>query len=65
MEAVKSVRNLRNVEPLKSFIAKEVLPGPDCKTDEELKTYIKKTLSTVWRKYYCIRVVYAVRLSYE
>ena len=48
-EAIKAVRNLRNVEPLKSIIVKEALPGPECQTDDELKTYLKKYLSTVWR----------------
>ena len=39
------------MEPLKSIVAKEVLPGPECETDEDLKAYVKKTLSTVWRTF--------------
>ncbi|EJT96820.1 GMC oxidoreductase [Dacryopinax primogenitus] len=48
MEALKFVRVLRNTEPWKSVIAKEVDPGPEVETEEQMRDYIKQGLSTIY-----------------
>ncbi|KLO10847.1 GMC oxidoreductase [Schizopora paradoxa] len=45
---LKYCRNLANVEPWKSIVAKEVLPGPQCQSDEEIEKFIKKSLGTMF-----------------
>jgi len=48
VEIVKFIKRLPQFEPLKSIIAKEVSPGPECKTNEELKSFVKDHLSTTF-----------------
>ncbi|KZP01248.1 GMC oxidoreductase [Calocera viscosa TUFC12733] len=48
IEALTFLRVLRNTEPWKSIIAKEVDPGPAVQTEQEMRTYIKEGLSTIY-----------------
>jgi len=47
VESLKFVRVLRNTEPWKSVVAKEVDPGPSVQTDEEMRAYIRHSLETI------------------
>ncbi|KAI9000782.1 GMC oxidoreductase [Trametes punicea] len=48
VEMVKFARNLRNIAPLRDMVAKEVSPGPDIQTDEEIADWIKKSMGSSW-----------------
>jgi len=48
LEMMKFVRRLPETEPFKSMVAKELNPGAEFATDEDLMVYIKKYLSSVW-----------------
>ncbi|KZT61506.1 GMC oxidoreductase [Calocera cornea HHB12733] len=48
VEQAKFIRKLSNTEPYKSFIDKEIIPGPDARTDDDLKEYIKRGMSSTW-----------------
>ncbi|KAI0638410.1 GMC oxidoreductase [Trametes polyzona] len=48
LEMVKFARNLRNVSPLKEMTTKELNPGPEVETDEEIVAWMKKVMSTTW-----------------
>ncbi|KAI0353068.1 GMC oxidoreductase [Trametes cingulata] len=48
VEMVKFVRNLRNIAPLKDMTTKELNPGPEVQTDEEIVAWIKKIMTTTW-----------------
>ncbi len=41
-------RQIRDTEPFKSLIDVEALPGPDCKTDDDFKEYLRNNASTVY-----------------
>ncbi|KAI5117293.1 hypothetical protein M0805_006815 [Coniferiporia weirii] len=47
VETVKFIRTLRNVEPFKNMLLGEVVPGPDCTTDEQIKNFIRGDISTI------------------
>ncbi|EMD40394.1 hypothetical protein CERSUDRAFT_91114 [Gelatoporia subvermispora B] len=47
-EFVNYVRNLAHVSPFKEIVARERNPGPDVRTDEELRESILDNLKTVW-----------------
>ena len=42
---MKFVRSMRDTEPWKSGIVREVLPGPDCQSDDDLrgKSFFEET----------------------
>ncbi|KAI0331244.1 GMC oxidoreductase [Cubamyces sp. BRFM 1775] len=48
VEMVKFMRNLKNVAPLRDMITKELNPGPNVQTDEEIAAWIKAVLLTTW-----------------
>ncbi|KAJ7108233.1 GMC oxidoreductase [Mycena epipterygia] len=48
VQNIKYVRKLAQIEPLKSGLAKEMDPGPECVTDEDLRNYVKNTLCSTW-----------------
>ncbi|TBU47229.1 alcohol oxidase [Dichomitus squalens] len=48
VEMVKFTRRLREISPLKEMTAKELNPGPDVQTDEQIVDWIKKIMSTTW-----------------
>ncbi len=50
-EAVKSVRLMRkvmNMPSLAEYIESEIAPGPEAQTDEQIATWIKKNVTTMW-----------------
>ncbi|KLO08735.1 GMC oxidoreductase [Schizopora paradoxa] len=46
--AFKFNRKLSNVEPWKSSVVSEILPGPQVESDADIHNYIKKTLETTF-----------------
>ncbi|KAI0331245.1 GMC oxidoreductase [Cubamyces sp. BRFM 1775] len=48
VEMIKFARSLRNVSPLKEMTTKELNPGPDVQTDEEIVGWLKKIMTTTW-----------------
>ncbi|KAH8116713.1 GMC oxidoreductase [Phellopilus nigrolimitatus] len=48
VETMKFSRQLSELEPFKSFYAKELFPGPSYTTDEELREYVKATVGTTF-----------------
>ncbi|PPQ79176.1 hypothetical protein CVT25_002799 [Psilocybe cyanescens] len=44
----KFTRKMLETEPLKSTVLCEVLPGPKCQTDSQIKEFLKKDLSSTW-----------------
>ncbi|KAI0375888.1 GMC oxidoreductase [Pilatotrama ljubarskyi] len=48
VEMVKFVRNLNNIAPLKDMTTKELNPGPEVQTDEEIVGESLKTMTTTW-----------------
>ncbi|KAF5376948.1 hypothetical protein D9615_007272 [Tricholomella constricta] len=49
VESFKYLRHLAATEPFKSgIVGAELEPGPECKTDEQIRDYIKNTVSTAW-----------------
>ncbi|KAF8064007.1 GMC oxidoreductase [Lyophyllum atratum] len=48
VQTIKYIRQVVEIEPLKSGIVGEVEPGPDCKTDEQIRDFIKDTVSSAW-----------------
>ncbi|KAI9000791.1 alcohol oxidase [Trametes punicea] len=46
IEMMKFIRNLPSYPPLKDMITKELNPGPEVQTDEQIAAYIKKYLWT-------------------
>ncbi|KDR78172.1 hypothetical protein GALMADRAFT_245205 [Galerina marginata CBS 339.88] len=48
VEQVKFVRSLKNVEPWKSGVVRELAPGPEVDTDEGIREFIKNNLSSSW-----------------
>jgi len=47
MRSLRAAREFYRTEPLKSLISKEVAPGADVETDEQLQAYIRRSLYTV------------------
>ncbi|EKM54465.1 uncharacterized protein PHACADRAFT_146426 [Phanerochaete carnosa HHB-10118-sp] len=48
VETAKFSRSIVQHAPLRDMIAREVVPGPDVQTDEQLKSFVKNTYSTTW-----------------
>ncbi|TFY73450.1 hypothetical protein EWM64_g10562, partial [Hericium alpestre] len=48
IEGTKYVRRLKDVEPFKKYVVKELNPGPEVQTDEEIGEWLKKNLSTTY-----------------
>ncbi len=48
LEAVKFIRRIAAQEPLRSLIAEELRPGPDCRTDEDLIADFRARSGTVY-----------------
>ncbi|KAF4611726.1 hypothetical protein D9613_003994 [Agrocybe pediades] len=47
-QQVKFIRSLKDYEPWKSAVGKEVGPSADAQTDEQLREYARNTATTVW-----------------
>ncbi|TBU46723.1 GMC oxidoreductase [Dichomitus squalens] len=47
IEQVKFVRKVAQTEPFKSILGREVNPGPDVQSDEDISLWLKKYLTTV------------------
>jgi choline dehydrogenase-like flavoprotein len=45
---IKMCRRIRETEPFKSMIAEEVAPGPELQTDEQLRDFVCKHMTTAW-----------------
>jgi choline dehydrogenase len=41
-------REIAACGPLASYVTEELFPGPDVQTDEELRAYVRRTVTTVW-----------------
>ncbi|MFH5228267.1 GMC family oxidoreductase [Antrihabitans spumae] len=48
LAGIRLARRIAEQEPLRDWIARELAPGPDATTDEELLDYIHKTHNTVY-----------------
>ncbi|KDQ20144.1 hypothetical protein BOTBODRAFT_27554 [Botryobasidium botryosum FD-172 SS1] len=48
LEMAKWMRKLPETEPFKSMVAKEVVPGPECVSDDQLKDFIKNHMETTF-----------------
>jgi len=48
LAGIKLARKIAEQEPLQEWIGRELAPGPDAQTDEELLAYIYKTHNTVY-----------------
>ncbi|KAJ7635380.1 GMC oxidoreductase [Roridomyces roridus] len=48
VQAVKYTRKLAQTEPFKSGVVREVDPGVECVTDEQIREYIKNVHGTTW-----------------
>jgi choline dehydrogenase-like flavoprotein len=47
MESIKFIRRLVQTPPYKNVVIEEVLPGPQAKTDEDIKEYIRASVNTI------------------
>jgi len=47
VRALRTAREIYRTDPLRSLIRKEVAPGEDVETDEQMRAYIRRTLYTV------------------
>ena len=45
---IRAFRRILGAEPLASRVQKEIVPGPDAKTDEKLADYVRRDASSVW-----------------
>jgi choline dehydrogenase-like flavoprotein len=48
VSAIKFARKVAATEDLKHVMTQEVVPGPEIQTDEEIKEFIRSTVSTVF-----------------
>ncbi|ETW75677.1 choline dehydrogenase 3 [Heterobasidion irregulare TC 32-1] len=48
VETIKFVRSLRNFSPFKELLVDEVNPGPNVKTDDDIRAWLKKHMSTTF-----------------
>ncbi|KAK7052825.1 hypothetical protein VNI00_004144 [Paramarasmius palmivorus] len=48
VDSFKFIRHLISTPAYKDVVVEEVLPGPNVKTDEELKEYIRNTVNTIY-----------------
>ncbi|KAJ6524835.1 GMC oxidoreductase [Mycena capillaripes] len=48
MQAIKFPRKVAATESMKKVVTKEILPGSAVQTDEEIKDFIRKTISTIY-----------------
>ncbi|KAJ6501838.1 GMC oxidoreductase [Mycena vulgaris] len=48
VQHVKYIRTMVDTEPFKSSVMREMDPGPECVTDEDIREYIKNTHTTTW-----------------
>jgi choline dehydrogenase-like flavoprotein len=48
MQAIKFSRKVAATESMKTVVTKEILPGSAVQTDEEIKDFIRKTISTIY-----------------
>ncbi|KAJ6490230.1 GMC oxidoreductase [Mycena vitilis] len=48
VQHIKYARTMVETEPFKSGVVREIDPGPDCVSDEEIREYIKNTHGTSW-----------------
>ncbi|KAJ7191837.1 GMC oxidoreductase, partial [Mycena pura] len=48
VQHVKYIRSMAETEPFKSGVVREVVPGPDCTTEADIREYIKNTHKTSW-----------------
>ncbi|KAJ6573700.1 GMC oxidoreductase [Mycena sp. CBHHK59/15] len=48
VQHIKYVRSMSNTEPWKSGVVRELDPGPNCQTDEDIRKYIYDCHGTCW-----------------
>ncbi|KDR78179.1 hypothetical protein GALMADRAFT_245214 [Galerina marginata CBS 339.88] len=48
VQQFKFIRSLKEVEPWKSGVLREVSPGPTCVSDDDIREFIKNNLSSTW-----------------
>lgn len=48
VQHVKYIRAMHETEPFKSGVVREMDPGPEYVTDQDIREYIKDTLTTTW-----------------
>ncbi|KAF8877062.1 GMC oxidoreductase [Gymnopilus junonius] len=48
LQQIKFVCSLKDVEPWKSGVLREVTPGPNCMSDDDLRDFIKNNVSSSW-----------------
>ena len=48
VEGIKIARSIAAQEPFKKHLVREVAPGPDCVTDEDISSYARKVHHTVY-----------------
>jgi len=48
VQHIKYIRSMTETEPWKSGIVREMDPGPNCKTDEDIRKYIYECHGTCW-----------------
>ncbi|KAI0369826.1 GMC oxidoreductase [Pilatotrama ljubarskyi] len=48
VDSIKFLRKVTNTSPWKDFAEKEVVPGVDVSSDEQIREYVKQNLSTTW-----------------
>ncbi|KAJ7920180.1 GMC oxidoreductase [Mycena leptocephala] len=48
VQHIKYIRTMVHTEPFKSGVVREVDPGPNCVTDQDIREYIKNNHSSTW-----------------
>ncbi|KAJ7637777.1 GMC oxidoreductase [Mycena rosella] len=48
VQHIKYIRSMKNTEPWKSSVVREMDPGPNCQTDEDIRKYIYDCHGTCW-----------------
>ncbi len=48
MAGYRIAQQIRDTDPFKSLISEQYLPGPEVKTDDDFKQYIRNNASTVY-----------------
>jgi len=47
-EMLKYIRKVTKTDPLKGIVVKEISPGPECVSDEDLKEFVRSYSCSVW-----------------
>ncbi|KAJ7157930.1 GMC oxidoreductase [Mycena crocata] len=48
VQHIKYARSMAETEPFKSGVVREIDPGPNCKSDDDIREYIKNNHGTCW-----------------